>query len=564
MRRYLIFLLAILLFIICAKPTKSQEHSDAVAKAVAQGDDYLKQKDFDNALAAYRKADKLSHHTCAECFLRMFKVDRQLGNLDAALNETKEAVKAAGNDKAMAAQAHLARGAMLAQIASKPSDKKLKEAEVEVRQALALAPGLAPTHLILGKILIRQERDSEGILELKSYLAAPNADPKSSLEARRIIVTPIRGREPFAPDFSFVTLEGESLSNVALRGKVVLFDFWGTWCPPCHESLPMLLNIRKKYRDRPFQMVGVSSDEDEQLWKRFIASNHMDWPEYLDSSSEVQQAFEIDSFPTFIVLDRDGIITYRQSGWNPILQMELEEVIIKSLKRPSNPAVLAAAVAPAPQEPAPGPAPDASPTAAQKLAPNSPDTGTFAEGGVISGNVYRDDRLGFSYQLPPNWIAVAPEIVRPAAEKAEADARAKFLEQHPEQSDSSEINIPRVVFYASQSGRGDGQRLVLPCIRISVMYWNRSSISLDEVKAWEAKSVPAGWNLAQGPEEYGPEGQEFFRTELVATNQSLRLWASRIMTVTHAHRVLLEILTTDKEELERLASTATFKVLRTP
>jgi len=134
-----------------------------VAKALAQGDAFLKQRDFDNALGAYHKADKLSHHTCAECYLRMFKADRQLGNLDSALNDAKEAAKAAGNDKSIAAQAHLIRSSLLAQMASKPSDKKLKEAEAEARQALTLAPEMASTHLILGKILIRQERDTEGI-----------------------------------------------------------------------------------------------------------------------------------------------------------------------------------------------------------------------------------------------------------------------------------------------------------------------------------------------------------------------------------------------------------------
>jgi len=356
MRAYRLLLpLAIFFLTLYANPIKSQELSEPAAKALAEGEAFRKQRDYERALSAYRKADKLSHHTCADCFIGMFRVDRELGNLQAALDDTKEAVKAAGDDKPKAVEAHLLRSGLLARMASKPNDKKLREAESEVRQVLALAPGLAIAHLGLGKILIRQERDSEGILELKAYLASPDTDPKSRREARRIIADPIRGREPFAPDFSFVTLEDESLSNASLRGKVVLFDFWGTWCPVCRESLPMVLNLRKKYRDRPFQIVGVSSDDDEQLWERFIAANQMDWPEFLDSSNVVRQAFDVNAYPTFIIVDRDGVITYNQSGWSTDMQGELEEVINKALKKPSNRAFLAAAAASVPEEPPPKP-----------------------------------------------------------------------------------------------------------------------------------------------------------------------------------------------------------------
>lgn len=112
---------------------------------------------------------------------------------------------------------------------------------------------------------------------------------------------------------------------------------WGTWCPPCRASVPTLVNIHKKFSDRPFQIVGVSSDTDEDKWKTFIATNRMTWPEYIDLPGSLQALFEIHEFPTYIVLDRNGVIQMRQSGWDIEIGSQIEEAINKALKKPYNP-----------------------------------------------------------------------------------------------------------------------------------------------------------------------------------------------------------------------------------
>src|SRR5271169_912748 len=95
-------LITLLLLASSAGPGIAQGNSDAVAQSLAQGDAFLKRKDFPRAMDAYRKADKLSHHACADCYLRMFAAERQSGDLPAALDDAKRAIKAAGEDKNLA------------------------------------------------------------------------------------------------------------------------------------------------------------------------------------------------------------------------------------------------------------------------------------------------------------------------------------------------------------------------------------------------------------------------------------------------------------------------------
>jgi tetratricopeptide (TPR) repeat protein len=131
---------------------------------------------------------------------------KKAGAFCEALDVARKAIKAAGDNKAINIQVLQFRASLLAQMAGKPTDKKLKEAEEELRQALTVDPANPVTHLDLGMILLRQERDAEGIPELNIYITSPGANPATVAEAKLVIANPIRGRMPFAPNFSFTTI----------------------------------------------------------------------------------------------------------------------------------------------------------------------------------------------------------------------------------------------------------------------------------------------------------------------------------------------------------------------
>src|SRR5262249_15446899 len=207
------------------------------------------------------------------------------------------------------------------------------------RQAAALKADLSDVHYSLGVVLMQQNRDADGVVELKQYLQlAPNGPNAEA--ARQMIDNPRRAREPFAPEFSFTTNHGEAISLNELKGKVVLLDFWGTWCGPCVASVPSLRELNKKYgKESSFVMISVSSDGQEEKWKDFIVKEKMIWPQYLDRDRNVIRAFHVNVYPTYVLLDPEGLIRFRITGANPEKEAALEDAIrkqIKLLEKPAN------------------------------------------------------------------------------------------------------------------------------------------------------------------------------------------------------------------------------------
>jgi thiol-disulfide isomerase/thioredoxin len=566
--------LLLLLAFLVAAPLLAQDSSDPVVQALSQGDLYQSKRKYELALDAYHKADKLSHHNSAQTYLKLAAVERKLGDFSSALDDAKKAVKVAGDNKSVAVRAHLLRATLLSQMAGKSTDKKLREAEDEIRQALALDSANALARYDLGFVLLKQERDPEGIAELNAFLSMPGAHSESFAEARRMVANPVRARAPFAPDFSFTTGQNQSLSNAALRGKVVLMDFWGTWCPPCRESVPTLRNLNKKYAGRPFQLVSVSSDEDEDVWKTFIQAERMDWSQYIDLPGAVLQAFKVDSFPTFVVLDKDGVIRFRQSGEGPTTEGELEDAINKYLKRESDPKLAAAAAAEAPSvsiASSPnisGAASSNASTAANSNASAASSsrrenksldadssTPPGIEGGVITGNTYKNAALRMTLQFPQNWHATNPESLHALNERAEAASKAALLQQHAELANSPNIVVPKTVFYASRKGEWDGQHINMPSMRIGAIPSRWDSVNLDNFQKMVANTVTAsGMKIIGAASEFHVNKHSFVRADFERSVGAVSVYQSFVQTIAGDYLLTLEIYAYSLDELQQVAA----------
>jgi thiol-disulfide isomerase/thioredoxin len=101
-----------------------------------------------------------------------------------------------------------------------------------------------------------------------------------------------------------------------LKGKVVLIDFWATWCGPCREALPHMREIAKKFQGQPLVVLSVSLDGDEQKWKDFIAKNGMTWPQYYDGgfTGPISKMFGVQAIPHTFTIDADGVLQDEHIG----------------------------------------------------------------------------------------------------------------------------------------------------------------------------------------------------------------------------------------------------------
>ena len=118
-----------------------------------------------------------------------------------------------------------------------------------------------------------------------------------------------------APDFELVSLQGETIRLSALRGKVVVLNFWATWCPPCREEVPSMQQLHQVMADSEFVMLAVNIEQDgRETVPVFLEKNPVDFTILFDEAGKVRKAYGVAKYPETFIIDPQGRIVEKVIG----------------------------------------------------------------------------------------------------------------------------------------------------------------------------------------------------------------------------------------------------------
>jgi len=118
-----------------------------------------------------------------------------------------------------------------------------------------------------------------------------------------------------APDFTLTDMQGKHVSLSDLKGKVVILNFWATWCPPCKEEMPSMERLYRQFKDQGLVIVAVNVEKDGRgAVQSFLQRSPYTFPILLDSDAEVQNLYKVFRFPETFILDRNGMVVEKVVG----------------------------------------------------------------------------------------------------------------------------------------------------------------------------------------------------------------------------------------------------------
>lgn len=130
-----------------------------------------------------------------------------------------------------------------------------------------------------------------------------------------------------APDFTAKDIDGKDIRLSNYRGKIVLLDFWASWCGPCQQEFPFLIDFYNNHKNENFIVLAVNIDNEKENMLNFLRKNYMreKFPVIFDPEKKVPPIYDIQAMPTSIFIDKKGTIRYVHNGYNESSKKEFKK-----------------------------------------------------------------------------------------------------------------------------------------------------------------------------------------------------------------------------------------------
>jgi len=332
------------LFAGCNTSNAPSSNAPAVAKLMTKAQVQAQSGDFNGAYASLKSAENLDK-TNRGTLIRLVQLGQDLALLSpAAQNEAKSS--ALFLESAQFGRQLMAMGSLTTQekeilgttiynegcIFAKSG--KTDEAVKSIGEAIELG-----FHDLK---LLREDADLVSIRGLDSFQSFQARIEEKQLEElakeKSNVLEMLANHKPFDFDFELPDLDEKITRLADLKGKVVIVDIWGTWCPPCRMEIPHFVDLHNKYHDQGLEIIGINyenrdTSEAVALIKKFITENNMPYTCVIGDDDTRKKIPDFQAFPTTLFIDRMGKVRLKEVGYKPL--NVLEAIVSTLLDEPS-------------------------------------------------------------------------------------------------------------------------------------------------------------------------------------------------------------------------------------
>ena len=315
----------ILLTLVCCLPVLASDQTTAPStgpanekaqKTFHEAQEFEKKHQTEWALDAFKKADKQDGGHCVECQKKMLKYGVELRDWKTAELGATALIAEAQGDRPLAIARYQFGRMLLEEAIDKKKDELFTRAHEEFEKALASFEKFPDAYYNDGIALAHLRQDDAAKARFEQFAKMRPEDDPDRQRALRFTAQPELARARMAPPFAITTVDGQRISLDDLKGKVVLIDFWATWCGPCREAMPHMKELARKFQGQPLVVLSISLDDDEKKWREFISKNEMSWPQYRDGgfSGPIAKRFAVEAIPHTFTIDADGVLQDEHIG----------------------------------------------------------------------------------------------------------------------------------------------------------------------------------------------------------------------------------------------------------